>query len=354
MSMIISKGANIKNCSFEHSNYFETTLSSNYMADMDININDDPIDYVIAGDKLVIGPSTNSTDEGKREIAEVDSTTASKIVITSALTYDYDDTDKLVVMGSNLGSDWLVYTNAAAGGINQDGKYNHHSQKVVYTPGDNAYLYQEDIPCEGLQNFKLSFYYKASSYTAGDLRVQVKNETTAENKYSAFTANDGSYTLKEITDTFASSGDLFSIYLREDATQTSDFTLLFDEIYLGDNSSDKYTFAEDPDLRSIHIDRAGSGNIIDDTWGRPRFIPSALMQKEDRLIVNCRFSYVSTDMYNSLQDFMYYQRKGYVLNWYPGLSNLPSVLKGWMWCVPQDFEMWDLGKCSFDFRFLQF
>lgn len=360
----IGIGVKIPNHSFRFPTLWSSTLSANYTSGIRIYITDTGPDFdkiLKIGDRITVGPSSHSGDEGSvetREITAIDSATPPIYVdVDSALTYDYDSEDSVFAVAHALAGGWTVAypDNSSPLGIdNEDGKDDDWSQKVTLSnPGD--------IRCNlgyvallASTPYRFGVWYKGDVGGSPDVWV---GDLDGVWRWKLTISTQASWTEAYNVTTSAASGSSNTSCGVNCGAGESVVNFFTDCWYLqhakgsSGQANGYYEFSEIPDA-GIRILRE-EGKI-------KRRLPSGALRQYDlsgfgersvRMGIRATFSNVSQTFWDQLQIFQKWQDRGNLLNLFPFMDDLPPFLQGMMEIKEWGKSHWDLGRRTFDLVF---
>ena len=363
----------VKNPSFRFGTEKTTTLNGNYVpgthgVTLTVNSTSPALTKLFkAQDRILVGPSTNTTDSGRRETRQITAVTATTFTLKTALTYSYQNTDPVGGIGTNLVGGWTPAGNVVPSGMDGGGKDDEYGQKLDFGGATSDYLEQTGLATlEPANVYRVGFYHRSSGGDTND-KIRVKVHDGSSYFIGAATSVDmaGKGTYTRYTDTGTTNAtwtNLSAAQVRFEWMAGTPTDVEIDLVWLehakslSTSSLGFYTFTEKPNL-GLTWEREAQWSrrrLANQTLRRHGFCGGA--QKTLKSVVDMRFQYVTQVFWDDLMLLQRWQDKGHLLTFHPSLDDLPPVLIGIMTVVEDrkvSKEHWALGRRSFDMTFME-
>ena len=331
------------------------------------------VKFLRAGDRVLLGPSTNATYAGATENKIVASVSSTTITLSSVTTAAYADNDPITAIGTNCPGGWdpAADTNMTMGGItshnlwtlsDSQGKFDRFSAQFRNNGAGESHALKctlNELWFLAGVYYRMGCYYQFDENTIATLYAHANanstnfiNETIASADTSAWTEYNSAaaiapsvigssfYAELGITDTTGQAiANIDCVYL-EHASGTDDSLL---GVYTFDDYPD-YGSRKYSTMRGTSMTRLSSYRLTmnDSTGGG---------DKNKKYIISASFKDSPTALRTNLETLIDWQDRGWYLVLHHDIPSVPPNLQGFLTIKDTGLTNWDSNKCSFNLSF---
>lgn len=326
--------------------------------------------------KIVVGPSSHSSNVGAVEELYILSATGNTITTTSSCTYAYSDNDPITIYGTGCPDGWVFDSAMFSGGI-IDNSYKGYDDLCGFSvPANSSALatrpYAELTLNKLIPDRKYNFGCWYRRATDGYSQYMSLNlyENGSSSASASLELSGGTSGWVEISTTFTANAsqtaNSFLRYLVPDIAGGGQFNqTTIDCIYLytswlekGSSAEGKLVFMEIPtNIKIFPIEDYDKGlNKLLSGYSTKYSSPCEVLYNR-RWGISCEFDMVNTttdssqSFFQVLFNYLSWQERGALLSLKTGLSELPPYLFGRMQLDNVHFASHNTGVRSFSFKF---